>query len=144
MEVWYKRCPVNHRGRVEDASDELEVRLALLNNAVDISGSNAELAESAYPLGFEAINHLLDVKLLQQRERACVVIARDLEADELFDTSSRDLASEALAVGCCKPVEEDFAFLGVGDGEVIDPDGEEEKRADALEGEDARFAPNTA
>eukprot|EP00965_Chrysotila_dentata_P114356 3779754-Pleurochrysis_carterae.AAC.1 len=43
---------LSHRGRVEDASDKLEVRLALLNCAVGRGGCHAELAESAYPLGF--------------------------------------------------------------------------------------------
>eukprot|EP00965_Chrysotila_dentata_P102780 3393252-Pleurochrysis_carterae.AAC.1 len=38
---------------------------------------------------------------LRSRERACVAIARNLEADELLDTSG-DLALEALAVGRCK------------------------------------------
>eukprot|EP00965_Chrysotila_dentata_P169051 5582697-Pleurochrysis_carterae.AAC.1 len=42
----------SHRGCVEDASDELDVRLALLDRAVGLGGSNADLAESAYPLGF--------------------------------------------------------------------------------------------
>eukprot|EP00965_Chrysotila_dentata_P039109 1300225-Pleurochrysis_carterae.AAC.1 len=42
----------NHCGRVEEASDELEVRLALLDRAVGLGGCNAELAENAYPLGF--------------------------------------------------------------------------------------------
>eukprot|EP00965_Chrysotila_dentata_P022693 751772-Pleurochrysis_carterae.AAC.1 len=37
--------PSSHRGRVEDASDELEVKLALLDRAVGLGGCNAELAE---------------------------------------------------------------------------------------------------
>eukprot|EP00965_Chrysotila_dentata_P260592 6213960-Pleurochrysis_carterae.AAC.2 len=49
------------------------------------------------------------------RQRVCIANARDLEADELVDTSG-DLAFEALAVGCCKLVEEAFVLLvGVGD-----------------------------
>eukprot|EP00965_Chrysotila_dentata_P254543 6211912-Pleurochrysis_carterae.AAC.1 len=48
------------------------------------------------------------------------------------------------AVGCCKLVKDDFVFLGVGDGEVVDPTDAQEKRAVALEGEDARYAPKTA
>eukprot|EP00965_Chrysotila_dentata_P137707 4555920-Pleurochrysis_carterae.AAC.1 len=73
----------SHRGRVEDASDELEVELALLYRAVGLDGCNAELAGSAYPLGFggepswcsgrfaqrlvrqEAVSHLLGVELLR-------------------------------------------------------------------------------
>eukprot|EP00965_Chrysotila_dentata_P106268 3509443-Pleurochrysis_carterae.AAC.1 len=42
----------SRRGSVEDASDELEVRLALLNRAVGLGNCNAELTERAYPLGF--------------------------------------------------------------------------------------------
>eukprot|EP00965_Chrysotila_dentata_P229608 6197285-Pleurochrysis_carterae.AAC.3 len=41
-----------HRGCVEDAGNELEVRLALLDCAVGLCGCNVELAESVYPLGF--------------------------------------------------------------------------------------------
>eukprot|EP00965_Chrysotila_dentata_P039460 1311957-Pleurochrysis_carterae.AAC.1 len=74
----------SHRGCVGDTNDELEVRLALFDCAVGLSGCNAELAESAYPLGFvgepsrrcsgrfaqrfvrqEAASHLLDVELLR-------------------------------------------------------------------------------
>eukprot|EP00965_Chrysotila_dentata_P109960 3633237-Pleurochrysis_carterae.AAC.1 len=73
------------------------------------------------------------------RERVNVAIARDLEADELVDTSG-DLAFEALAVGCCKLVKEVFVLVGAGNGEVVDPNDDEEKRAVALEGKDARFA----
>eukprot|EP00965_Chrysotila_dentata_P124655 4121084-Pleurochrysis_carterae.AAC.1 len=36
----------SHRVRVEDASDKLEVGLALLDRAVGLSSCNAELAES--------------------------------------------------------------------------------------------------
>eukprot|EP00965_Chrysotila_dentata_P084545 2791019-Pleurochrysis_carterae.AAC.1 len=37
----------SYRGRVKDASDELDVRLALLGRAVGLGGCNAELADSA-------------------------------------------------------------------------------------------------
>eukprot|EP00965_Chrysotila_dentata_P098618 3260266-Pleurochrysis_carterae.AAC.1 len=73
----------SHRGRVKDASDELEERLALLDRAVRLGGCNTELAESAYLLGFvgepsrysgrfaqrlirqEAVSLLLDAELLR-------------------------------------------------------------------------------
>eukprot|EP00965_Chrysotila_dentata_P202478 6181146-Pleurochrysis_carterae.AAC.6 len=42
----------SHRGCVEDASNELEARLVLLNRAVRLGHINDELTESAYPLGF--------------------------------------------------------------------------------------------
>eukprot|EP00965_Chrysotila_dentata_P175585 5796548-Pleurochrysis_carterae.AAC.1 len=79
----------SHRGRVEDASGELEVRPALLDRVVGLGFCNAELAESAaYPLGF------------------------------------------VVEPSKCS-----------GDGEVVDPNDDEEGRAVALEGEDARLAP---
>eukprot|EP00965_Chrysotila_dentata_P082770 2731001-Pleurochrysis_carterae.AAC.1 len=61
----------------------------------------------------------------------------DLEADELVDTSG-DLAREALDVSCCKLVKEVFVLVGVGDGEVVDTNDDEEERAVALVGEGAR------
>eukprot|EP00965_Chrysotila_dentata_P229961 6197508-Pleurochrysis_carterae.AAC.1 len=79
-----------------------------------------------------------------ERERACVRIAHDLEADKLVDTS-RYFAPEAFAVtyivGRRKLVEENFVLAGVGDGAVVNPNNDEEKRAVGLEGQDARFAP---
>eukprot|EP00965_Chrysotila_dentata_P085670 2826523-Pleurochrysis_carterae.AAC.1 len=42
----------SRRGRMKDASDDLKVRLALLDCAVGLGGCNAELVASAYPLGF--------------------------------------------------------------------------------------------
>eukprot|EP00965_Chrysotila_dentata_P114285 3777159-Pleurochrysis_carterae.AAC.1 len=51
------------------------------------------------------------------------------------------LAFEALAVGCCKLVKEVFVLVGVCDGEVVDPNDDEEKRLVALKGEDAPFVP---
>eukprot|EP00965_Chrysotila_dentata_P097161 3211506-Pleurochrysis_carterae.AAC.1 len=77
----------------------------------------------------------------KQREHACVAIARALKGDELVDTSG-DLALEELAVGCCKLVKEAFVLVGVSDGEIVDANIDEEKRTAALEGKDARFAPN--
>eukprot|EP00965_Chrysotila_dentata_P070192 2318041-Pleurochrysis_carterae.AAC.1 len=129
----------SHRGRVEDASDELKVRLALLGRAVGLGGCNAELAESAYPMGFVGVPSRCSGRFAQRsscsvkaRERACVASARDLEADKIVDTSE-DIALEALAVGCCK-------LVGRGNGEIVDSNDDEQKRAFALEGEDARFA----
>eukprot|EP00965_Chrysotila_dentata_P106227 3508203-Pleurochrysis_carterae.AAC.1 len=73
----------SHRRRVEDASDELEVRLALFYRAVGLGGCNAELAECAYLLGCvgepskcsgrfaqrlvrqEVVRYLLNVELLR-------------------------------------------------------------------------------
>eukprot|EP00965_Chrysotila_dentata_P081097 2676996-Pleurochrysis_carterae.AAC.1 len=42
----------SHCGRVKVASDKLKVRLALLDRAVGLGGCNAELAKSAYALGY--------------------------------------------------------------------------------------------
>jgi len=73
---------ISHRGHVEDASGELEARLALFDCAVGLGRCNAKCAESAYLLGFigepgrcsvrfaqhlvwqEAVSHLLDVELV--------------------------------------------------------------------------------
>eukprot|EP00965_Chrysotila_dentata_P032427 1081142-Pleurochrysis_carterae.AAC.1 len=72
---------------------------------------HAELAESAYPLGFAGKPSRCSGRFAQRlvrqepRERASVAIARNLEADERVDTSG-NLALEALAVGSCKLVEE--------------------------------------
>eukprot|EP00965_Chrysotila_dentata_P236392 6201280-Pleurochrysis_carterae.AAC.14 len=51
--------------------------------------------------------------------RACVAVARNLEADEVVNTSG-DLALEEFAVRSCKLVEENCFAVGVGNGEVVD------------------------
>eukprot|EP00965_Chrysotila_dentata_P235198 6200613-Pleurochrysis_carterae.AAC.2 len=113
----------SHRGRVEVApSDPVVARPSWLKVLIRWASS---------------VNQAGVVVDFRNRERACVAIARDLEADEFVDTSG-DLAPEALAVGFCKPVEESFVLVGVGTGKVVDPNDDEEKRAAALEGEDAR------
>eukprot|EP00965_Chrysotila_dentata_P137127 4535641-Pleurochrysis_carterae.AAC.6 len=89
-------------------------------------------------------NHMLTNRRLKakgkSRERECIAIARDLEANKLINTSG-DLAPEALAIRSCKLVEEGFVILGVGNGEIVDPNDYKKKRAVALESEDAGFAP---
>eukprot|EP00965_Chrysotila_dentata_P194986 6176715-Pleurochrysis_carterae.AAC.1 len=82
----------SYRGRVKNASNELEIRLASLNRTVGVAGCDAEIPESTYLLGSvgkprkcsgrfaqrlvwqESIDHLLDVELLRQREGACAII----------------------------------------------------------------------
>eukprot|EP00965_Chrysotila_dentata_P032031 1068169-Pleurochrysis_carterae.AAC.1 len=58
-------------------------------------------------------------------KRACVAIARDLEANKLVDTSG-NLATEALPVGCRKLVKEGFVLVGVGNGLIVDPNDDKE------------------
>eukprot|EP00965_Chrysotila_dentata_P048549 1610278-Pleurochrysis_carterae.AAC.1 len=86
----------SYHGRVEDASDELEVRLALLDRAVGLSGCNATFAESAYPLGLSSCDSV------SVRALSSPVILRPMN----LLTQAQILALEALAVGCCKLVEE--------------------------------------
>eukprot|EP00965_Chrysotila_dentata_P122875 4061184-Pleurochrysis_carterae.AAC.1 len=67
----------SHRGRVEDASDELEVRLALLYHAIGLSGCNAELAESACPLRFVSEPSRCSGRFLQRLVRQEAVSVKE-------------------------------------------------------------------